>query len=60
MGEAEYLRVISQRCFDLSAHCYQLEIAARLRELGEELAVKASECGERRAVFFKDENDTAQ
>ena len=59
MGEPEYLRVISRRCFDLSAHCYQLEIAARLRELGEELAAKASACGEQQAVVFKDENDTA-
>ena len=42
MDNAEYLRRVAQRCFELSTQCFHLEIARKLRDLGTELDRKAS------------------
>lgn len=42
MDNTEYLQRVSQRCFELSTQCFHLEIAGKLRNLGNEINSQAS------------------
>jgi hypothetical protein len=40
MDDREYLRSVAQRCLDLSSRCYHLEVAGKLRTLGNEIMAR--------------------
>jgi hypothetical protein len=39
----EYLRELARRCFALSANCFDLGVAGKLREMSHEMMSKATE-----------------
>ena len=47
MVGSEYLRDLARRCLVLSANCFDLGVAGKLREMSEELSSKAAEIDRR-------------